>query len=70
PRIRGIMVEAMEFPSLAEKYEVMSVPHIVINDSYTFIGALPEPMFLEHVMRAASGETAYEVTEEGVSPVK
>jgi glutaredoxin-like protein len=70
PRIRGIMVEAMEFQSLAEKYEVMSVPHIVINDSYTFIGALPEPMFLEHVMRAASGETAYEVTEEGVSPVK
>jgi len=70
PRIRGIMVEAMEFPSLAEKYSVMSVPHIVINGSYTFIGALPEQMFLEHVMRAASGETAYEVTEEGVSPFK
>ncbi len=70
PRIRGVMIEALEFPSLAEKHDVMSVPHIVINESYTFIGALPEPMFLEHVLRAARGETAYEVTEEGVSPLK
>ncbi|MGC8556138.1 MAG: protein disulfide oxidoreductase [Conexivisphaera sp.] len=70
PRIRGVMVEALEFPELAEKHSVMSVPHIVINDSYTFIGALPEPMFLEHVLRAARGETAYEVTEEGVSSLK
>ncbi len=70
PKIRGIMIEALEFPSLAEKYEVMSVPHIVINGSYVFIGALPEPMFLEHVMRAASGETAYVETEEGVSSLK
>lgn len=70
PRIRGVMVEALEFPSLAEKYSVMSVPHIVINGSYTFIGALPEPMFLDHVLRAARGEVAHEVTEEGVSPLK
>jgi len=50
--IVGEMVEAMEFPELANKYGVMSVPHIVINDEFEFIGAYPEPQFLQQIFRA------------------
>lgn len=50
--IIGDMIEAMEFPELANKYGVMSVPHIVINEKFEFIGAYPEPQFLQQVLRA------------------
>lgn len=50
--ITGDMVEAMEFPELANKYGVMSVPHIVINEDYEFIGAYPEPQFLQQILNA------------------
>jgi glutaredoxin-like protein len=51
-RIIGDMVEAMEFPELANKYGVMSVPHIVINEDYEFVGAYPEPQFLQQILNA------------------
>lgn len=46
------MIESMEFPELAEKYSVMAVPKVVINDRVEFEGALPEPVFLYKVMEA------------------
>ena len=46
------MIEAVEFPQLANKYEVMGVPKIVINDNTSFEGAMPEEHFLEQVMLA------------------
>ncbi|MGC8670027.1 MAG: protein disulfide oxidoreductase [Candidatus Micrarchaeia archaeon] len=51
--IRAEMVEAMEFEALANKYEVMAVPKIVINDTVSFEGALPEDAFMQYVMEAA-----------------
>lgn len=50
--IRADTVEIIEFPHLAHKYNVMSVPKIVINDALEFIGALPEEQFLEKVLLA------------------
>ncbi|MEM0383625.1 MAG: thioredoxin family protein [Candidatus Caldarchaeum sp.] len=50
--ITADMVEAIEFPHLANKYDVMAVPKVVINDRVMFEGALPEPHFLEHVLMA------------------
>lgn len=50
--IVGDMIEAIEFPELANKYGVMSVPHIVVNDEYEFIGAYPEPQFLQQIIKA------------------
>ena len=50
--IRSDMVEAAEFPQLVNKYNVMAVPKIVINGEIQFEGALPEPAFLEQVMKA------------------
>lgn len=52
PSIRGDMVEAVEFPQLATKYDVMGVPKIVINDDVEFEGALPEDRFVTQLMSA------------------
>jgi predicted DsbA family dithiol-disulfide isomerase len=52
PVITADMVEAIEFPHLANKYDVMAVPKVVINDRIYFEGALPEAHFLEHVLLA------------------
>ncbi|MCS7110021.1 MAG: thioredoxin family protein [Candidatus Caldarchaeum sp.] len=50
--ITADMVEAIEFPHLANKYDVMAVPKTVINDKISFEGALPDSHFLEHVLMA------------------
>ncbi len=52
PKIRGDMIEAMEFEELANKYKVMAVPKIVINEEHSFEGALPEPYFVQKVKEA------------------
>ena len=54
--IRADVVEVGEFPPLAVKYAVMGVPKTVINDKKEFVGAVPEDMFLEHLLLAASQE--------------
>jgi len=53
PRIRADMVEATEFPHLAQKYHVFGVPKTVINEAVFIEGAVPESVFLDHVLRAA-----------------
>ena len=52
--IRGDCVEANEFPDLAQRYQVMAVPKVVINDRVTFEGALPETQFVDQVLRAVA----------------
>ncbi|MCX8174505.1 MAG: thioredoxin family protein [Thermoplasmata archaeon] len=51
-KIRAEMIEASEFPELAEKHGVFSVPKVVINNEVEFEGALPEEQFAEHVLLA------------------
>lgn len=48
-------ISSEEFPELANQFQVMAVPKIVINDSYSFEGALPEPQFVQQVVRGAKG---------------
>lgn len=50
--IAADVVEATEFPDLAQKYRIFGVPKVVINDQMEFEGALPEPRFLREVLRA------------------
>jgi hypothetical protein len=33
----------------------MAVPKIVVNDRVSFEGALPEPQFVDYVLRAVNG---------------
>lgn len=55
PHVRADMVEAMEFPHLAVKYQVMGVPRTVINESVHIEGAAPESMVLDKVREALQG---------------
>jgi glutaredoxin-like protein len=47
-------VSSEEFPELANQYGVMAVPKTVVNDRHSFEGALPEPAFVQQVLRGAS----------------
>jgi glutaredoxin-like protein len=51
--ITADVIDANEFPQLAIKYGVMGVPKIVVNEKIAFVGAVPENMFLEHVLLGA-----------------
>jgi hypothetical protein len=53
PKVRADIVEASEFPDLAEHYNVYAVPKIVINEDTEFVGAQPEPQFVGYVAHAA-----------------
>jgi glutaredoxin-like protein len=52
--IRADMVEAVEFPFLCQRYSVISVPKVVINETINFVGALPEERFIEYLLTAQS----------------
>lgn len=56
PRVTAECIEATEFPELSQRYRVMAVPKIVINDKVEFEGALPEHDFLGAVLQAADGK--------------
>lgn len=50
------MIESIEYQSLAEKWEVMAVPKVVINEKVTFEGAYPEEAFVEKILEAVKNE--------------
>jgi glutaredoxin-like protein len=52
PFLKSEMVEATEFPYLAQKYKVFGVPKTVINETIFIEGAVPEETFLEQVLKA------------------
>jgi predicted DsbA family dithiol-disulfide isomerase len=49
------VVEASEFPELAQRYQIYGVPKTVINDRVSFEGAVPEERFVSEVLRALDG---------------
>ena len=49
-RVRADMVMANEFPILADHYQVMAVPKVVINETTSFEGAVPEEVFLDRIL--------------------
>ncbi len=51
--VRADVVDVSEFPHIGHKYAVMGVPKTVINEKVEFVGAVPEDIFLEHVLLAA-----------------
>ena len=54
--IRADMVEAIEFPHLANKYSVYGVPRTVINGKIHQEGAAPEPLMLAKLLEAVGRE--------------
>jgi predicted DsbA family dithiol-disulfide isomerase len=51
PRITADMIEATEFPHLAQKYHVAGVPRTIINETVAIEGAVPEETFLDHILK-------------------
>lgn len=49
--IQADMIEASEFPHLANKYKVYGVPRTVINEVIHLEGAYPEEMLLPELMQ-------------------
>jgi glutaredoxin-like protein len=50
--IRSDVIEMVEFPYLIQRYNIMSVPHIVINEDTSFIGVHPPEIFIEQIALA------------------
>ena len=53
--ITADVIEASEFPDMAQRYQVYGVPKTVINESTAFEGAMPERQFIEQVLQAVGG---------------
>jgi glutaredoxin-like protein len=53
-RVTADVVDAEEFPELADRYGVQGVPKVVVNETVHFVGAQPEQSYLDHVLRAAA----------------
>jgi len=51
--VRADVIDASEFPTLAQKYAIMGVPKIVVNEKVEFVGAFNEDLFAEHVLLGA-----------------
>ena len=54
--VKAEVIEVNEFPALAERYKVESVPLTLINDNVSIPGALPEPALVEQVVKAAGAK--------------
>ena len=50
--ITADMVEATEFPHLANKYQVYGVPRTVINETIHIEGTVPEATLVNELMQA------------------
>ena len=51
--ITADMVMAPEFPHLANRYDVMAVPKVIVNEKTSFEGAVPEEEFVDFLMQGA-----------------
>jgi glutaredoxin-like protein len=51
--ISADVIDSNEFPTLAQKYAVIGVPKVVINEKVDFMGAFSEDLFAEHVVLGA-----------------
>ncbi len=51
--ISADVIDSNEFPILAQKYTVIGVPKVVINEKVEFMGAFSEDLFAEHVLLGA-----------------
>jgi alkyl hydroperoxide reductase subunit F len=62
--IQADMVEASEFPHLALKYNVTGVPKTIINEVYSFEGALSEAAVYMEILKAINPEKYRQLEEE------
>lgn len=54
PNVTASIVEANEYPDLAQRYQVYGVPRTVINETDAIEGAVPPDTLLEKVLAAGT----------------
>ena len=54
--ITADVVEAGEFPDIAQKYQVYAVPKIVFNDAVSFEGNRPQEAFVSAIQSVTRKE--------------
>ncbi len=59
PMVKSEVIEIAEFPQLGQKYSVMGVPKVVINERTELVGAVPEPQFLAQILLTAKPPSMY-----------
>ncbi len=52
PRITTTVIQAIEFPDLAQLYRVTGVPKTLVDDTIEIVGALPEATFVAQALGA------------------
>jgi len=57
--VKSDVIEVAEFPHLGQKYSVMGVPKIVINERTELVGAVPEAQFVAHILQAVKPPSIY-----------
>jgi len=58
PLIRAEMVEAIEFPHLAQRYSVRGVPRTIVNEKWSLEGAVPPVAVLAKIREALAENQA------------
>jgi len=54
PLVTASAIEATEFPALADEHSVWAVPKVVANGVGLFEGSVPERVFVQRLLAAAS----------------
>ena len=54
PRLTASVIQATEFPDLAQHYRVSGVPKTVVDDAVEIVGALPEAEFVAQALGAGA----------------
>jgi len=67
--IRADMVESSEFPQLVQKYDVSGVPKTIINEAYSFEGAVPAEAVYVEILKAVNPEE-YNRIEEAIKELQ
>jgi glutaredoxin-like protein len=55
--IQSDMIEAIEFPQLSNRYNVVGVPKSIINEKYVIEGAVPEKAYVEGISKSLNKKT-------------
>lgn len=58
PRVKPEVIQADEFPALAQRYDVKAVPLTVIEERIVVVGAVPEKALVEQVVKASQSTAA------------
>jgi glutaredoxin-like protein len=54
-KVEADVIDAEEFPELAERYGIQVVPSLVVDGEFALAGALPEDVLVGEVIRRAGG---------------